>query len=100
MLPTKVSQIQSVRGGTHDQIYFFGTALDYTKQGIFGLISSLNPNLAHKINIAKNGTSAFYGDGVSSSVLISNTYRFWRKHYWSYGFNLINAGFLCKSKNF
>lgn len=89
----------SVRGGTHDQNLFLWNGIRLYQTGhFFGLISSLNPNLAHKINIAKNGTSAFYGDGVSSSVLISTHTDSIENTTGAVGFNLINADFYAKVK--
>ncbi len=89
----------SVRGGTHDQNLFLWNGIRLYQTGhFFGLISSLNPNLAHKINIAKNGTSAFYGDGVSSSVLISTHTDSIENTTGAIGFNLINADFYAKVK--
>ena len=89
----------SVRGGTHDQNLFLWNGIRLYQTGhFFGLISSLNPNLAHKINIAKNGTSAFYGDGVSSSVLISTHTDSIENTTGAVGFNLINADFYTKVK--
>ena len=89
----------SVRGGTHDQNLFLWNGIRLYQTGhFFGLISSLNPNLAHKINIAKNGTSAFYGDGVSSSVLISTHTDSIENTKGAIGINLINADFYTKVK--
>lgn len=89
----------SVRGGTHDQNLFLWNGIRLYQTGhFFGLISSLNPNLAHKINIAKNGTSAFYGDGVSGSVLISTHTDSIENTTGAIGFNLINADFYAKVK--
>lgn len=89
----------SVRGGTHDQNLFLWNGIRLYQTGhFFGLISSLNPNLANKINIAKNGTSAFYGDGVSSSVLISTHTDSIENTTGAVGFNLINADFYTKVK--
>lgn len=89
----------SVRGGTHDQNLFLWNGIRLYQTGhFFGLISSLNPNLAHKINIAKNGTSAFYGDGVSSSVLISTHTDSIENTRGAIGFNLINVDFYTKVK--
>ena len=89
----------SVRGGTHDQNLFLWNGIRLYQTGhFFGLISSLNPNLAHKINIAKNGTSAFYGDGVSSSVLISTHTDSIENTRGAIGLNLINADFYTKVK--
>lgn len=57
----------------------------------FGLISVFNPNLAHTISIYKNGSSAFYGESVSSVVAISSTPETLEKNSFSAGINMINA---------
>jgi hypothetical protein len=89
----------SVRGGTHDQNLFLWNGIRLYQTGhFFGLISSLNPNLAHKVSIAKNGTSAFYGDGVSSAVLISTHTDSIENTKGAFGINLINADFYTKIK--
>lgn len=89
----------SVRGGTHDQNLFLWNGIRLYQTGhFFGLISSLNPNLAHKVSISKNGTSAFYGDGVSSSVLISTHTDSIENTTGAVGINLINADFYAKIK--
>ncbi len=62
----------NVRGGTHDQNLFLWNGIRLFQTGHFyGLISVLNPNLAQKITINKNGSSAFLGEGVSSTVNIT-----------------------------
>ena len=62
----------SVRGGTHDQNMFLWNGIRMFQTGhFFGLISVFNPALTQIISIAKNGTSAFSGESVSSLVDIS-----------------------------
>ena len=57
----------NVRGGTNDQnlIIFDGMKM-YQSGHFFGLISAFNPYLTKNVSVIKNGSSAFYGDGVSS----------------------------------
>lgn len=57
----------NVRGGTNDQnlIVFDGMKM-YQSGHFFGLISAFNPYLTKNVSVIKNGSSAFYGDGVSS----------------------------------
>ena len=63
-----VSSINA-RGGTHDQNLFLWNGIKMYQTGhFFGLISVFNPNLAHTISIIKSGSSAFYGESVSSVV--------------------------------
>jgi len=40
----------------------------YHSGHFFGLISAYNPNLTNKVVVSKNGTSAQYSDGVSSTI--------------------------------
>ncbi|WP_426429557.1 TonB-dependent receptor domain-containing protein [Winogradskyella sp. HB-48] len=68
----RISNI-NVRGGTNDQnlILYEGIRM-YQSGHFFGLISAFNPYLSNDIRISKNGTSALYGDGVSSTISIKN----------------------------
>jgi hypothetical protein len=90
-LDESVSSI-NVRGGTHDQNLFVWNGIRMYQTGhFFGLISVFNPNLAHTISIYKNGSSAFYGESVSSVVAISSTPETAEKNAFSVGINMINA---------
>ncbi len=71
----------NVRGGTNDQnLVLWDNIKMYHSGHFFGLISAYNPNLTSKIVVSKNGTSAQYSDGVSSTInmytkdLVSNTF--------------------------
>ncbi len=83
----------NVRGGTHDQNLFLWNGIRLFQTGHFyGLISALNPNLAQKISISKNGSSAFLGESVSSTVNITtNSDNVTNSS--SVGVNMINADF-------
>ncbi|HJY12943.1 MAG TPA: TonB-dependent receptor plug domain-containing protein, partial [Flavobacterium sp.] len=82
----------NVRGGTHDQNLFLWNGIRMFQTGhFFGLISVFNPNLAHTISIYKNGSSAFFGESVSSVVAISSTPEKAEKNSFSAGINMINA---------
>ncbi|HSD06223.1 MAG TPA: carboxypeptidase-like regulatory domain-containing protein [Flavobacterium sp.] len=82
----------NVRGGTHDQNLFLWNGIRMYQTGhFFGLISVFNPNLAHTISIYKSGSSAFYGESVSSVVAISSTPEIPEKNSFSAGINMINA---------
>ncbi len=82
----------NVRGGTHDQNLFLWNGIRMFQTGhFFGLISVFNPNLAHTISIYKNGSSAFFGESVSSVVAISSTPEMTEKNSFSAGINMINA---------
>ncbi|WP_426063196.1 TonB-dependent receptor [Flavobacterium sp. DSP2-3-1] len=89
----------NVRGGTHDQNLFLWNGIKMYQTGhFFGLISAFNPNLAHTISIIKNGTSAFFGEGVSSVVDISSNSNAFKKNSFSAGINMINADVYSKFK--
>ncbi|WP_091208553.1 TonB-dependent receptor [Flavobacterium xueshanense] len=71
----------NVRGGTNDQnLVLWDNIKMYHSGHFFGLISAYNPNLTNKVIVSKNGTSAEYSDGVSSTInmqtkdLISNIF--------------------------
>ena len=66
----------NIRGGTHDQNLILWDGIKMYQSGhFFGLISAFTPYLTQKVNVSKNGTSARYGDGVSSVIdmQLSNT---------------------------
>lgn len=87
----------NVRGGTHDQNLFLWNGIRMFQTGhFFGLISVFNPNLAHTISIYKNGSSAFYGESVSSIVNISSNPETAEKNSFSAGINMINADVYAK----
>lgn len=69
----RISNI-NVRGGTNDQnlILYEGIRM-YQSGHFFGLISAFNPYLTNEVRISKNGTSALYGNGVSSTIAIKNS---------------------------
>jgi hypothetical protein len=81
----------NVRGGTHDQNLFLWNGIKMYQTGhFFGLISAFNPNLAHTVSLSKNGSSAFYGESVSSVVDISSDPNKFEKPNFSAGINMIN----------
>ncbi len=83
----------NVRGGTHDQNLFLWNGIRLFQTGHFyGLISVLNPNLAQKINVSKNGSSAFLSESVSSVVAITTNSDLSLNSN-SIGINMINADF-------
>lgn len=89
----------SVRGGSHDQNLFLWNGIRMFQTGhFFGLISAFNPSLAHTIKIYKNGSSAFYGESVSSVIDISTHQRKIEESKTIIGTNLINVDFYNKIK--
>jgi hypothetical protein len=89
----------NVRGGTHDQNLFLWNGIRMFQTGhFFGLISAFNPALANKITISKNGSSAFFGESVSSVVAISTHTDSIAKSISSIGLNLLDANLYTKIK--
>jgi hypothetical protein len=89
----------NVRGGTHDQNLFLWNGIRMFQTGhFFGLISAFNPSLAQTISVSKNGSSAFYGESVSSVIDISSHFKSIEKTSSSISSNLISAEFKTKIK--
>ncbi|RKS03664.1 TonB-dependent receptor plug domain-containing protein [Flavobacterium sp. 102] len=89
----------NVRGGTHDQNLFLWNGIRMFQTGhFFGLISAFNPSLAQTISITKNGSSAFFGESVSSLVDISSRTSTVEKTNSSISTNLISVEFYTKLK--
>ncbi|NER15235.1 TonB-dependent receptor plug domain-containing protein [Leptobacterium flavescens] len=84
----------NIRGGTHDQnlILWDGIKMYHTGH-FFGLISAFNPYLTEKIDVIKNGTSARFNDGVSSTIDIRTKNEVTSSFSGGAGFNLISADF-------
>ena len=82
----------NVRGGTHDQNLLLWDGIKMYQSGhFFGLISAFNPYTTKRINIYKNGTSAKYGDGISSVIDIQLPNEIDNEFNAGLGFNLINV---------
>jgi len=89
----------NVRGGTHDQNLFLWNGIRMFQTGhFFGLISAFNPSLAQTISVTKNGSSAFYGESVSSLIDISSHNKNIEKTKSSISTNLISAEFFTRVK--
>ncbi|RZK11892.1 MAG: TonB-dependent receptor [Flavobacterium sp.] len=89
----------NVRSGTHDQNLFLWNGIRMFQTGhFFGLISAFNPSLAQKINISKNGSSAFYGESISSVIDISSVFDGIENSNYGISTNLISAEFNAKVK--
>ncbi|WP_051336055.1 TonB-dependent receptor plug domain-containing protein [Aquimarina latercula] len=82
----------NVRGGTNDQnlILWDGIKM-YQSSHFFGLISAFNPYLTKNVQVYKNGSSAKYGDGVSSVITMNTTNKINNKLDASIGLNLISV---------
>ena len=82
----------NVRGGTHDQNLLLWDGIKMYQSGhFFGLISAFNPHTTERINVYKNGTSAKYGDGISSIIDMHLPDDIDNEFDAGLGFNLINA---------
>lgn len=82
----------NVRGGTHDQNLLLWDGIKMYQSGhFFGLISAFNPYTTKRVNIYKNGTSAKYGDGISSIIDMRLPNTIDNEFEAGLGFNLINA---------
>lgn len=82
----------NVRGGTHDQNLLLWDGIKMYQSGhFFGLISAFNPHTTERINVYKNGTSAKYGDGISSIIDMHLPDDIDNEFNAGLGFNLINA---------
>ena len=89
----------NVRGGTHDQNLFLWNGIRMFQTGhFFGMISAFNPSLAQTITFTKNGSSAFFGESVSSVIDISSHSKSIEKTNSSISTNLISAEFFTKIK--
>ncbi|MGY8914143.1 MAG: carboxypeptidase-like regulatory domain-containing protein, partial [Flavobacteriales bacterium] len=82
----------NVRGGTNDQNLILWDGIKMYQSGhFFGLISAFNPYLTDKVTIIKNGTSAQYGDGVSSIINMESQNNIHDAFFGGAGFNLISG---------
>ncbi len=81
----------NVRGGTHDQNLILWDGIKMYQSGhFFGLISAFNPYLTKNVIVSKNGTSAMYGDGVSSIIDMRSSNELEDDFSGGAGFNLIS----------
>lgn len=80
----------NVRGGTNDQnlIIFDGMKM-YQSGHFFGLISAFNPYLTKNVSVIKNGSSAYYGDGISSILNMQTSTNVSEEKKVGAGFNMI-----------
>lgn len=87
----------NVRGGTHDQNLILWDGIKMYQSGhFFGLISAFNPYLTEDVVLYKNGTSAVYGDGVSSIIDMRNSDERQNEFTGGAGVNLISADAFAK----
>ena len=82
----------NVRGGTNDQNAMLWDNIKMYHSGhFFGLISAYNPNVTNKVIVSKNGTSAAFSDGVSSTINMATNDKVGNTFKGGLGVNLISA---------
>ncbi|RLD25974.1 MAG: TonB-dependent receptor, partial [Bacteroidetes bacterium] len=82
----------NIRGGTHDQNLILWDGIKMYQSGhFFGLISAFNPYLIENVVVSKNGTSAIYGDGVSSIIDMQSSNTIDKEFSGGAGLNMINV---------
>jgi hypothetical protein len=82
----------NVRGGTNDQnLMIWDNIKMYHSGHFFGLISAYNPNITNKVIVTKNGTSAEYSEGVSSTINMFTNDKINNTFSGGAGINLINS---------
>jgi outer membrane cobalamin receptor len=80
----------NIRGGTNDQNLVLLDGIRVYQTGhFFGLLSGLNPHIISKLSLIKNGSSAYYGEGVSGTVVIQSDDQVKNKLSGSAGVNLL-----------
>lgn len=82
----------NIRGGTNDQNLILWDGIRMYQSGhFFGLISAFNPYLTKTVSLIKNGSSAYYGDGVSGTIDMQTDDQVASRFTGGAGINLINA---------
>ena len=82
----------NIRGGTQDQNLILWNGIKMYQSGhLFGLLSAINSNATQKVTVLKNGSSAFYGDGVSGTIDMSSDFGLIKKPTFDLGSNLVSA---------
>ncbi|WP_158974189.1 carboxypeptidase-like regulatory domain-containing protein [Cellulophaga sp. L1A9] len=82
----------NVRGGTNDQNLILWEGIKMYQSGhFFGLISAFNPYLTDKVTLIKNGSSAAFGDGVSSILDMRTKNTITNELYGGAGINLLSG---------
>ncbi len=82
----------NIRGGTNDQNLILWDGIKMYQSGhFFGLISAFNPSLIKTVTVSKNGSSAKYGDGVSSIIDMRTSDSISNRIHGGFGSNLIST---------
>jgi len=81
-----------VRGGNSDQnLVLWNNIKTYNSSHLFGAISAFNPYITDKVNFINKGTSAKYGERVSSVIDITSNYKPAKKITGGAGFNMLHG---------
>ncbi len=81
-----------VRGGNSDQnLVLWNHIKTYNNSHLFGTISAFNPYVIDKVSFINKGTSAKYGERISSVIDIKSNYKVSKKIKGGAGFNLLHA---------
>ena len=87
----------NVRGGSNDQNLLLWDGIKMYHTGhFFGLISAFDPNLTKKVTLIRNGTTAEFGDGISSTIHIQTEDKLSNDFSGGAGVNLINGSVFAK----
>lgn len=82
----------NVRGGTNDQNLILWNGIRMYQSGhFFGLISAFNPYITQRVGLIKNGTSAYLGEAVSSTLDLQTDGQVKQKVTGSAGVNMIHT---------
>lgn len=81
-----------VRGGNADQnLVLWNNIKTYNNSHLFGAISAFNPYIVDKVHFINKGTSAKYGERISSVIDIKSNYQPAKKLSGGAGFNMLHG---------
>jgi len=82
----------NIRGGTNDQNLILWDGIKMYQSGhFFGQISAFNPFMTKKAELIRNGSSAYYGDGVSGVISMQGDDALHQEVSGAAGINLISG---------
>ena len=81
-----------VRGGNSDQnLILWNNIKTYNNSHLFGVISAFNPYVIDKVHFTNKGTSARYGERISSVIDMQTNYKPSNKLSGGAGFNMLHS---------
>ncbi|WP_299551761.1 TonB-dependent receptor plug domain-containing protein [Seonamhaeicola sp.] len=96
--PTESASNLHIRGGTPDQNLILWDGIKTYHQGhLFGMISAFNPYITEQVNVYRSGTSAKYGERISSVIDIQTTKEIPEKTTLGIGANLLHSDAFIKT---